>query len=59
MIWQIISLSFKSRHKAVSQNAVPHTKSDEETQSKVWNFCKISKNDNIGYVRFLFVSNLH
>ena len=35
MVWQIISLSFKSRHKAVSQNAVPHTKSEEETQTKV------------------------
>ena len=28
MIWQIIILSFKSRHKAVGQNAVLHTKSE-------------------------------
>ena len=53
MIWQIISLSFKIRHKAVSQNAVPYPKSEEETLSKVWIFYKISSND-IGYVRFLF-----
>ena len=58
MIWQIISLSFKSRHKAVSQNAVLHTKSEEETVSKVWIFDKISSND-IGYVRFIFLRNVH
>ena len=56
-IWQTIGLCFKSCHKAISQLAIPHTKSEEETLSKVWNFCKISLND-IGDVRFLFASNV-
>ena len=55
ILWQTNFLSFKSRHKAVGENAIPNTKSEEKTLSNVWNFSKTSEND-IWYVRFPFVS---
>ena len=42
IIWQIIILSFKSRHKAVGQNTVSHAQSEDKTLSNVWNVSKIS-----------------
>ena len=48
-VWSVIDhdmtnhyLSFKSRHKAVGQNVVPHTKSEEKKLSNVWIFNKVS-----------------
>ena len=59
MILEIIILSFESRHKAEGQNAVPHTKSEEKTLSKVWFFFLKSLKMVLAYVYFLFVNNVH